>query len=321
LIQLGAVRLWDTGAGKRVLVSDGGAVILGGEKHAPSVQSHGRFGVRIEAPNDLLIDQLNLPKGHGLVVTEVIDKSPAQKAGVKVNDVLIRFNNQPVPNSAEDFLKVVAAVKAEAPIEIVIVRRGRAETIRGIKLLPPPAPIATFTRTAASRVAGQVVITVNSSGKSFTLRRQEGPLSITVVAEAAHGKKTVLSIAIEDKGLSAKYEKAADVPAAYRSKVDHLIQLLDFVDAGAWRRLTPSGAASDLIFRVQEADVRLLPLVGPAQVELVQQVQPLNVDVLVPKVDIEIVAPQTAVPEVIRVNPPANVDLNIVIPKTPPQSK
>jgi membrane-associated protease RseP (regulator of RpoE activity) len=53
-----------------------------------------RIGVSLAEADDTLRSQLKLAGGEGLVVTGVVDDSPAAKAGIKAHDVLIKLDNK-----------------------------------------------------------------------------------------------------------------------------------------------------------------------------------------------------------------------------------
>jgi membrane-associated protease RseP (regulator of RpoE activity) len=94
----------------------------------------GRLGVHVERPGAALADQLNLPKGKGLVVGEVKAGSAADKAGLKANDVLVEVNGRPVPSDPAAFVRLLDEVKAGTPVDVVVLRKGKQETIKGLTL-------------------------------------------------------------------------------------------------------------------------------------------------------------------------------------------
>ncbi len=97
-------------------------------------RSAGRLGVRVEPPGEALADQLGLPQGEGLVVDQVKDGSPAAKAGLKPNDILLRLGGQRVPSDPARFREQVQELKANTPLEAQILRKGKRETIKGLTL-------------------------------------------------------------------------------------------------------------------------------------------------------------------------------------------
>src|SRR5204862_7028162 len=94
----------------------------------------GRMGVSIERPAAALVEQLDLPKDQGIVLTEVQNDSPAAKAGLKANDILLELNGKPVTSDANEFRKQVAEIKADSDVNATVMRRGRRESIKGLKL-------------------------------------------------------------------------------------------------------------------------------------------------------------------------------------------
>jgi hypothetical protein len=201
-------------------------------------RSQGRLGVRVEAPSDLLAEQLNLPKDQGLVVTEVLDNSVAKKSGIQVNDLLLKINNQPVPNQPDALIKVVSDLKADTPFDIVVLRRGKSQTIQNVRLAEP-AGWGRYTVRAVDSNQAQLTITARRTGEKLTLSRSEGPVTITVSAEIADGKNKVISIAIMEPGKTSKHAKVDEVPEPHRAKVQNLLQLLDTIQI----RGTPQGQA------------------------------------------------------------------------------
>jgi membrane-associated protease RseP (regulator of RpoE activity) len=71
--------------------------------------------------------QLSL-SDEGLVVDEVIEKSPAEKANLKKFDVLVKAGEKPL-KSPEDLVTIVQSSK-EAPIALTLIRSGKRETIQ-----------------------------------------------------------------------------------------------------------------------------------------------------------------------------------------------
>ncbi len=101
---------------------------------AAAQPQQGRLGVHAEKPSDALADQLDLPKGQGLVVVQVVAGSAAAKAGLKPNDVLLELAGKTVPNEPAGLAKIVAALKTKEPVEAVVLRKGKKETLKGLAL-------------------------------------------------------------------------------------------------------------------------------------------------------------------------------------------
>jgi beta-lactamase regulating signal transducer with metallopeptidase domain len=98
------------------------------------IAGSGRMGIRVDRPSPALVDQLDLPKGQGLVVREVLTDSAAAKAGLKPHDVLLQFNGKAISDEPADFSEMVRDAKADTPLTVVVKRKGKEETIKGLSL-------------------------------------------------------------------------------------------------------------------------------------------------------------------------------------------
>ena len=70
--------------------------------------SRGFLGVQIESLSDESAKALGLPNANGALVTDTIDGSPAQKAGIKRGDVILKINGEPVKDNREASRKIAA---------------------------------------------------------------------------------------------------------------------------------------------------------------------------------------------------------------------
>jgi membrane-associated protease RseP (regulator of RpoE activity) len=72
---------------------------------------------------------LDLPTGEGLLVADVVPNSPASKAGLKKNDILLRANDTPL-KAMTDLVELVGTEgEKDGQIAIEVFRRGERETI------------------------------------------------------------------------------------------------------------------------------------------------------------------------------------------------
>jgi membrane-associated protease RseP (regulator of RpoE activity) len=82
-----------------------------------------RIGVSLAEADDTLRSHLQLQPGQGLVITEVIGGSAAEKAGVKANDVLLELDGKAL-TSPEEVTKQVQEIK-DKQVELKIIRIGK----------------------------------------------------------------------------------------------------------------------------------------------------------------------------------------------------
>jgi len=104
------------------------------ERIMTSLLDHGRvvrgwLGVMIQDMTPDLVSALDLPKGtQGALIADVIDGSPAQVAGLKQADVVVRMGDDTVESSAK-LRNLVAGAGAGETIEFEILRDGREREI------------------------------------------------------------------------------------------------------------------------------------------------------------------------------------------------
>ena len=112
------------------------------------VPDRARLGIRLERVPAVAGEQLGLDPNTGIVVTLVVAGSPAEKAGLKVHDIILEFGGKAVTDNTDEFINRVNAVKAGEKVDIVLLRKGKKVDVKGVELpeakgfrLPPqPAP-------------------------------------------------------------------------------------------------------------------------------------------------------------------------------------
>ena len=88
----------------------------------------GFLGIAFKDINPELAAALDLDKNtKGAVITDVIEDSAADKAGLKYYDVVVEFEGQPIEKSNE-FLNRVAMLSPDTKVEVVVLRDGKQKT-------------------------------------------------------------------------------------------------------------------------------------------------------------------------------------------------
>src|SRR3954454_23682704 len=97
------------------------------------IRDHGKpkrgwLGVQIQGVTPEIAESLQLPEPKGALVTTVTPDGPAQQAGIRQGDVILRFNGQDV-----DAMRQLPRLVADTPIgqkaEVVIQRGGETRTL------------------------------------------------------------------------------------------------------------------------------------------------------------------------------------------------
>ena len=90
--------------------------------------TRGWLGVQIQSLSEDAAQALGLPNANGAIVAEVIDGSPAQKAGFKQGDVVLKMNGTVVKDN-RDLTRRVGALQAGETATFVVWRDNRETTI------------------------------------------------------------------------------------------------------------------------------------------------------------------------------------------------
>jgi len=90
--------------------------------------TRGFLGVIIQDITEELADQFKLADTRGALVSQVNKDSPADKAGIKPGDVIIKYQGKPVADTRE-LRNAVAATAPGAKAELTIRRDGKEKTL------------------------------------------------------------------------------------------------------------------------------------------------------------------------------------------------
>ena len=103
----------------------------------------GTFGIVIEPVTQDVARALGLTTNQGVVVTEVYAGTSADKAGMRIDDVITAFNGEQITNNADLGTKI-ALLRVGQDFDLTVIRSGREiqiegdvqETNRGLELIP-----------------------------------------------------------------------------------------------------------------------------------------------------------------------------------------
>ncbi len=84
----------------------------------------GWLGVRIQSVTPELAEGLKMPKPMGALIAAVTDGGPADKAGIKQGDVVIRFNNQDI-GEMRHLPLIVAETPFDTSVPVTVLRQGK----------------------------------------------------------------------------------------------------------------------------------------------------------------------------------------------------
>jgi hypothetical protein len=97
-------------------------------KQAP-VPGGRELGVRVQEVGETLRDQLSLKENEGVIVSEVKPGSPAEKAGLKEHDILVKLDGKAITDRWQFRADVLVAL-GKPEFELQVLRSGKRETVK-----------------------------------------------------------------------------------------------------------------------------------------------------------------------------------------------
>jgi len=93
----------------------------------------GYLGVEIQDLSEPMRIALNVE--YGVLVTEVIEDSPAEEAGIKVGDIILQLDDEKIEDTED--LRYLVKKRPEKEVKIVLLRKGKRKEIE-VKLGEKP---------------------------------------------------------------------------------------------------------------------------------------------------------------------------------------
>ena len=106
------------------------------------------LGIRVQNLTRELAGYFNLGYQAGVIITRIIDGSPAERAGLQRGDIIQKINDQQIP-SQEAYSSAVAGFTADSTMKISILREGKPLSVT----LKP----ARLTQEAAEKIAADLL--------------------------------------------------------------------------------------------------------------------------------------------------------------------
>jgi serine protease Do len=193
--------------------------------------TRGFLGVMLQPMDQNLAKAFNLDKSDGALVTEITKDSPAEKAGLKQGDIVLKYNNQHVVNIAS-LRNAIALMKPESKINLTVLRQGQTLEIPiVIGTFPSAVEKPQAVETKGNQYGFSVQELTPELSKSLNLGDEKGVLISKIepgTAAAWSGlKKGTLIIGVNQKKVTTveEFNKAIE-------QIDHKKPLLLLVKQG-----------------------------------------------------------------------------------------
>ena len=89
----------------------------------------GWLGVRIQSVTPELAEGLKMAKPMGALIAAVTDGGPADKAGIRQGDVVVKFNGQDI-DEMRHLPRIVAETAFDTSVPVVVLRQGKEMTFQ-----------------------------------------------------------------------------------------------------------------------------------------------------------------------------------------------
>ena len=89
----------------------------------------GWLGIEARTLDDNIIRTYNLQNSSGVMITSIYPNGPADKAGIKVDDIITHINQQPIVNGREG-MNLIANVRPNDDVQITISRNNETQKLK-----------------------------------------------------------------------------------------------------------------------------------------------------------------------------------------------
>ncbi|MGL9718297.1 MAG: Do family serine endopeptidase [Wolbachia sp.] len=90
---------------------------------------HGWLGVQVQPITKELAESLSLQDTKGILVSQVVKDSPAEKGGIQVGDVLLEFDGKKVDRTKKLF-QVVSGTEPEKKVQVKLLRKSKEVSVK-----------------------------------------------------------------------------------------------------------------------------------------------------------------------------------------------
>lgn len=133
--------------------------------------SRGWLGVQIQDVTRELAESFGMKKPQGALVSKILDKSPAEAAGLQIGDIITEFNGQEIISSAS-LPPMVGMTKIGETAKLKILRQGSTKEVPvKIGMLPEEEPA--LAGGPAEQPSGEKVSRLNLSVSNLTQEQRE----------------------------------------------------------------------------------------------------------------------------------------------------
>ncbi len=125
----------------------------------------GWLGVSIQPMTSVLARQFGLKSEKGVLVSDIAEDSPAQKAGIQRGDIILEYGSKDV-NDISEFRNMVASAKPGTEVNIKVLHEGKEKTL-SVQIGELPAKLSPTTSESANVFIGIHVQSITADQKKM----------------------------------------------------------------------------------------------------------------------------------------------------------
>ncbi|MFN5869573.1 MAG: S1C family serine protease, partial [Akkermansiaceae bacterium] len=131
---------------------------------------------------EMVADHLNLKAGTGVIVRTVSPDSPAEKSGIKVNDIILNINETAV-NDPEAFRAEISSHKIGDKLKLKTIQKGKPKDLEITLAERPANAFADAPDAARLRDAIQLNLGGLLGGALGDIQGQDGPEGLEIIPQ------------------------------------------------------------------------------------------------------------------------------------------
>ncbi|MCK5922287.1 MAG: PDZ domain-containing protein, partial [Methylococcales bacterium] len=147
----------------------------------------GWLGVQIQTVTDDIAEGLGLEEAYGALVSQVIDQSPAQSAGLQAGDVIINYDSKRV-DEMRDLPRLVANTAANSEVTLDIWRNEAQQTVSVViaEVADQPEQAAQIESSDSEETLGLVLSPLNDELRTkYSVKEETKGVIITDIDPAS----------------------------------------------------------------------------------------------------------------------------------------
>ena len=153
------------------------------------------IGVQIQPIDDTAAKALDIKTRSGALVADVVNKGPAEKAGVETGDVIIEFDDVMI-NSVDHLRNTVSSSKPNKSYQLVVIRDGRKKNLNVVlEAMPNDEVLLSSNESTNTNELGiEVSELTRSNRRKYGIKNNEQGVIVTKVDSGSPAENTGIEV-------------------------------------------------------------------------------------------------------------------------------